>query len=254
LIAAVFGLWSAVVLVVMVARLQHFSFWRTIAASLFTMAVPLAFRLFVFQPFNVPSVAMSPTLLDGDEFFVSKYAYGYSRYSLPISPSFTGRIFAHEPRRGDVVVFRLPKNDSVDYVKRIVGLPGDRIQMKDGQLYINDAPVKRESLASFVGDDVCGTTTVSIKRWRETLEDGTSYETFDCIDNGYYDNTIVYKVPAGNYFMLGDNRDNSTDSRVLAAVGYVPFDNVVGRVGMIFFSSPPRSGQLRFSRLGTFVR
>jgi len=255
LIAAVFGLWSAIVLLVMLGTIEHFGFGRAVVVWLLTLALPLVFRVLLFQPFNVPSNAMTPTLLIGDYFFLSKYAYGYTHYSLPYSPPlFSGRIFASEPRRGDVVVFRLPKNDAIDYVKRVVGLPGDHIQMKEGQLYINGTPVKREQLANFVGADLCGPDTRTIKRWRETLEDGTSYETFDCIDNGFYDNTPVYNVPAGHYFMMGDNRDNSTDSRVIAQVGYVPFENIVGRVGMIFFSSPPGSGQLRFTRLGTIVK
>jgi signal peptidase I len=167
---------------------------------------------------------------------------------------FSGRIFASEPRRGDVVVFRLPKDDRVDYVKRIVGLPGDRIQMKDGQLTINGAPVQREPLASFNGGDPCGANIASVKRWRETLDSGASYETLDCIDNGFYDNTNVYTVPQGHYFMMGDNRDNSTDSRVLSAVGYVPFENIVGRVGLIFPSREPGSGGVRSERVGTVVK
>jgi signal peptidase I len=255
LIALAFGFWSVIAFLVMLGTLEHFGFFRALVTWLLVLALPLGFRTLLFQPFNVPSAAMSPTLMVGDYFFVSKYAYGYTHYSLPYSPPlFSGRIFASEPRRGDVVVFRLPKNHSVDYVKRIVGLPGDRIQMKEGQLYINDTPIKREPLASFAGDDLCGTDTKTIKHWRETIDDGTSYETFDCMDNGFYDNTVVYKVPAGHYFMMGDNRDNSTDSRVLTAVGYVPFENIIGHVGMIFFSSPPGSGQLRFTRLGTIVK
>jgi signal peptidase I len=199
---------------------------------------------------------MMPTLLVGDYFFVSKYAYGYAHYSLPYSPPlFSGRIFASEPRRGDVVIFRLPKDDKVDYVKRVVGLPGDRIQMKAGQLYINGAPVQREQLADYVGDPPCGgDVTTPVKRWRETLDTGASYETLDCVDNGFYDNTNVYTVPQGHYFMMGDNRDNSTDSRVMSAVGYIPFENLVGRVGMIFFSRKEDSRQVRSERIGTMVR
>jgi signal peptidase I len=133
------------------------------------------------------------------------------------------------------VVFRLPKDPSVDFVKRVVGLPGDRIQMKEGLLYINDRPVVRERLPDFIGKDPCGSApNARVKHWRETLPNGASYETLDCVDNGFYDNTNVYLVPAGQFFVIGDNRDNSTESRVLSSVGYVPLENMVGRLSMIF--------------------
>src|SRR5471030_2127228 len=139
--------------------------------------IALVIRTFLFQPFNIPSGSMKATLLVGDYLFVSKYSYGYSHYSIPLSPPlFSGRIFGSEPARGDVVVFRLPKYDLTDYVKRVVGLPGDRIQMKDGLLYINGTPVRRERLADFVGGDVCGSDPAArVKRWRETLPNGVSH-------------------------------------------------------------------------------
>ena len=195
---------------------------------------PIFVRTFLFQPFSAPSGSMSPTLQQGDSFFVSKYAYGYSHFSLPFSPPlFSGRIFGSEPARGDVVVFRLPKDTSTDYVKRVVGLPGDRIQMKQGLLTINGTPVQRERLADFIGGDLCGSDPAArVKHWRETLPNGVSHETLDCVDNGFYDNTNVYTVPAGHFFVIGDNRDNSTDSRVLSAVGYIPLENVIGRAGL----------------------
>jgi signal peptidase I len=216
---------------------------------------PLLVRTFLFQPFNAPSGSMTPALQVGDYFFVSKYAYGYSHFSLPLSPPlFSGRIFGSEPARGDVVVFRLPKDNSTDYVKRVVGLPGDRIQMKQGLLHINGTPVKRERLADFVGDPCGSDPSATVKRWRETLPNGVSHETLDCLDNGYYDDTNVYTVPTGHFFMLGDNRDNSTDSRVLSAVGYIPLENIIGRAGLIFFSLAPGSGGgIRFERMGLFV-
>ncbi|CCD94787.1 Signal peptidase I (SPase I) (Leader peptidase I) [Bradyrhizobium sp. ORS 375] len=212
---------------------------ETVRVVVHALLIALVIRTFLFQPFNIPSGSMKATLLVGDYLFVSKYSYGYSHFSIPQSPNiFSGRIFGSEPRRGDIVVFRLPKDTEIDYIKRVIGLPGDRIQMRDGLLYINDVPVQRERLSDFVGEDPCGTadSIARVKRWKETLPNGVSYETLDCFDHGPYDSTDPYIVPPGNFFMMGDNRDNSTDSRVPAAVGYVPFENIIGRAQMIFFS------------------
>ena len=233
-----------------VARARRESPWKiglfgilAFAVMVLALSVPLLIRAYLFQPFNSPSGSMAPTLLVGDYFFVSKYAYAGSA----------------APARGDVVAFLTPKDNSTVFIKRVIGLPGDRIQLKQGLLHINGVAVARERLPDFVGEDPCATMDAGgTRRWRETLANGASHETLDCMDNGYYDNTNVYTVPEGRLFLLGDNRDNSTDIRVLSQIGYVPLQNVIGRAAMIFFSSAPgdrgRPGGIRWGRIGMLVR
>ncbi|MGE3869164.1 MAG: signal peptidase I [Pseudorhodoplanes sp.] len=238
-------------------------FGETVRVIIHALIIALVIRTFLFQPFNIPSGSMKETLLVGDYLFVSKFSYGYSYYSFPFSPPlFSGRIFGSPPDRGDVTVFRLPKDDSTDYIKRVIGLPGDRIQMKSGLLHINGQPVKRERIEDYLETEETERAT-RVKRWRETLPNGVSYTTLDLVDNGFYDNTPEYTVTPGHYFLMGDNRDNSTDSRVLSQVGYVPFENLIGRAQIIFFSvaEGQRAWQfwlwpwtVRWGRLFTIVR
>ena len=228
--------------------------WKAIVVLILLIPVlwspPFLFRFFLYQPFNIPSGSMMPTLVVGDYVFAAKYAYGYGRYSFPFAPSWiSGRFRAADPEYGDVVVFRAPKDTAVDYVKRVIGLPGDRIQMRGGQLFLNDRAVTRVALKETVAGSACGTDDAAkVRRWRETLPNGASYVTYDCIDNGYLDNTNVFTVPPGHFFVLGDNRDNSTDSR-MAAMGFIPLDNLVGKVTRIFWSLD-EDGEPHIERLG----
>jgi signal peptidase I len=208
----------------------------TAKTIVYAVLIALVVRTVAYEPFNIPSGSMIPTLLVGDYLFVSKFSYGYSRYSLPFGlPLFSGRIFFHSPERGDVAVFKLPTDNSTDYIKRLVGLPGDRIQVKNGILYINDQPCPRQRVDDYIYEE--GGSVMPLARYIETLPNGRTHPIIKLGDNGPLDNTQVYHVPPGEYFAMGDNRDNSQDSRVLSAVGYVPAENLVGRAEFIFFST-----------------
>jgi signal peptidase I len=210
--------------------------WETVKIIIQALALAMVVRIFFYQPFNIPSGSMKSTLLVGDYLFVSKLSYGYSRYSFPFGVNlFPGRIWAAPPQRGDVAVFKLPRDNSTDYIKRVIGLPGDEIQMRQGVLYINGQAVPKRRVDDFVTREDDGILR-RIPRYEETLPNGVKYMVLDAETNGAFDNTSVFKVPPNHYFMMGDNRDNSTDSRAQWGVGFVPFENFVGRAEIIFFS------------------
>lgn len=204
---------------------------------IYALAIALVLRILLFQPFTIPSASMEPTLLQGDYIIVSKYSYGYSRHSIPFSPPvMNGRVFERAPARGDVVVFKLPRDGHTDYIKRLVGLPGDRIQVLDGRLSVNGRPVPRTEMSPTT-QEVYGFSQ-EVKRFRECQAGGRCYVTYDARPDGEVDTTSVYVVPAGHYFMMGDNRDNSLDSRVpeSVGVGFVPVENLVGKAEVILLS------------------
>ena len=225
---------------------------ETVNVIVQALLLAIVIRTLLFQPFSIPSGSMRPTLLEGDYLFVTKWAYGYSRHSLPFSPDiFSGRIWETPPARGDVAVFKYPPNPSLDYIKRVIGLPGDRIQMRDGQLFINGEGVQREKTGEIDNPDI---TEVDrpVDVYRETLPNGVSYDTLDVTPNGISDNTREFVVPEGHYFMMGDNRDNSADNRF--TVGFVPEDHLVGRANIIFFSIAGGASPLEIWKWPSLIR
>ena len=209
---------------------------------IYAVLIALIIRTFLFQAFFIPSSSMEPSLLVGDRIFVSKFTYGYSKHSLPFSiPLIPNRVLFSEPERGDTVVFKTPENLKIDYIKRLVGLPGDKLQMVKGILYINDIAVIRERIR----DETKRISKGQIVRasvYKETLPNGVSYETYD-MGNTRADNTKIFIVPDEMYFFMGDNRDNSKDSRF---IGSVPKDNLVGKAQIIFFATEGGSTILEF--------
>ena len=232
--------------------------WDTVKTLIYAVVIALFIRTFAFEPFNIPSGSMIPSLLVGDYLFVSKYSYGYSRHSLPLSlPLIPGRVFSSVPERGDIAVFKLPKDDKTDYIKRIVGLPGDKIQVRKGRLYLNGKLVERRSLPGYASRGPFGSR-ISIPQFEETLPNGMKHLILEKTDRGRLDETDVYTVPLGHVFGMGDNRDDSLDSRVLSEVGYIPIENLVGRAEFVFFSYDPDGTSwpmtVRWSRLFQTIR
>ena len=208
-------------------------FFETIRTVVYAVLIALVIRTFAYEPFNIPSGSMIPTLLVGDYLFVSKLSYGYSDHSLPFSPPLiSGRLLFSEPERGDVAVFKLPSDNKTDYIKRIIGLPGDRIQVVKGILHINGKAVVRKRVDDYVQRDEAGNIR-RVPRFLETLPKGRSYSILEESDQFPLDNTPVYTVPEGHYFAMGDNRDHSSDSRV---IGFIPAKNLEGRAEFLFFS------------------
>ena len=211
--------------------------YETIKTLFFAALIALSIRSLAFEPFSIPSGSMIPTLLVGDYLFVSKYTYGYSRFSFPLGIApIEGRVDAKPVERGDVVVFRKPGLYSIDYIKRVIGLPGDLIQVKEGRLYINGKIVKRDYIGDIDEPTYPNNEMVKHKRYKETLPGGKVHEIIERSDNWLLDNTDAYLVPEDHYFMMGDNRDGSQDSRVMTEVGYVPYENIIGKAQFIFFS------------------
>ncbi|HEY0265844.1 MAG TPA: signal peptidase I [Rhizomicrobium sp.] len=249
----------------MAVKQQQGESWGELAKTvIYAGLIAVVIRTFLFQPFNIPSASMEATLLVGDYLFVEKFSYGYSRYTFPfggwpVGDSLHGRFMASAPTRGDVIVFKYPQDNSTDFIKRLIGLPGDTIQMKESRLYINGQLVPRKRVADYVekvdGEDH------HVPQYEETLPGGKTYLTLDRDPEGPLDNTDVFKVPAGHYFMMGDNRDNSDDSR--AAVGYVPAENLEGKAMIRFFSTDGSARvwevwkwpfAIRYSRILTLVK
>lgn len=239
---------------------QDESIWDTIKTVGIAVFIAMVVRTFAYEPFSIPSGSMIPTLMVGDYLFVSKASYGYSRHSLPFSmPLMPNRTFEEAPKRGDVAVFKLPTDGRTDYIKRLIGLPGDTIQVKGGVLHINGEAVVRKSLGEFVYKDRYGGYHNTM-RYEETLPNGVVHEILEETDSYPKDNTQVYTVPEGHYFAMGDNRDNSQDSRWLNSVGFIPKENLVGRAEVIFFSNDGSflefwtwPWSLRFSRFFTGI-
>ncbi len=209
----------------------------------YALVIAIVIRSLLIQPFYIPSSSMEPNLLVGDRLFVTKYSYGYSRHSFPFSPNiFIGRFLFSTPEIGDVVVFKTPADNRTDYIKRLIGLPGDEIQFIDGDLYINNTQILKTSIKS-IENVFCGNSKIETNFFKEKLPNGKTYEAVYRSDYSFQ-NSDKFLVPENHYFFLGDNRDCSKDSRFLSEVGYVHEDNLVGKAQFLFFSSDSKKGSL----------
>ena len=210
------------------------NFLSNLKSISWAVLIALIIRSFIAEPFNIPSGSMKPNLLVGDFIFVTKWSYGYSRHSLPFSlPLIPKKIFSKMPKRGDIAVFKTPEDNRTDYIKRVIGLPGDKVRVTNGEIYLNQIKVLRNKLNDFIDNDK----NAFIKRIRkyEEFHNNLTFEVLDIMDNGIADNTELFIVPEGHFFVMGDNRDNSQDSR-FKTVGFIPLENLVGKARFIFFS------------------
>ena len=218
-------------------------FLENFKTLLYALIIALVIRSLLIQPFYIPSSSMEPNLLVGDRIFVTKYSYGYSKHSFPFSPPiFKGRIISTKPQRGDVVVFKTPADNRTDYIKRLIGLPGDKIQFIDSNLYINNSEVMK-SIVSKNDKIYCGNKELNVFTFEESLSIKKKFKTVYLKDYTFQ-NSDLFTVPNEHYFFLGDNRDCSKDSRFLSSVGYVHQDNLVGKAQFIFFSSDKSKGSI----------
>lgn len=225
------------------AREELSEFFKT---ALIAVLLAVLIRTFLYEPFNIPSGSMRPTLEVGDYLFVYKPSYGYSRYSFPFGLApLEGRVWATEPKRGDVIVFKLPSDTRKNYIKRLIGFPGETVQVRGGRLYINGEQIERESVG-LKKVEIPYEGSVTMHEYLETLPGGTIHSIYEESDEGPLDDTPLYTIPQGHYFMMGDNRDNSQDSRVSHVVGFVPFENIVGRAEFIFFSTNGSASMVEF--------
>jgi len=214
---------------------------ENVKTIIYALIIALIIRTFLFQPFYIPSSSMEPNLLIGDRLFVSKYSYGYSRHSFPFSPYiFNNRVFAKLPERGDIIVFKTPVDNRTDYIKRLVGLPGDTVQFINKNIYINEEKLEKKEVESFIEIN-CGDQRLNTIFYEETLPNKKKYIAA-YREEGTMINTDKFIVPGNHYFFMGDNRDCSKDSRYLTSVGYVNFSNLVGKAQLIFFSNDKKKG------------